>query len=110
MTVVKVDLSKITDWESFHSVFATELGFPSFYGRNMNAWIDCMTSLDYAADGMTSVHVAPGQVLTLQLDNVNDFRQRCPEHYAALIECSAFVNWRRLEVGEPTVLALSFFK
>ena len=107
-TLVSVDCSKIRDWNSFHHEFAAAFGFPDFYGRNMNAWIDCMTSLDKPEDGMTSIHAAKDGVLTLQLENVTSFRERKPELYAAIIECSAFVNWRRLEVGEPSVLAISF--
>jgi hypothetical protein len=30
------------------------------------------------------------------------------EQYDAIVECSAFVNWRRIERGLPPVLALSF--
>ena len=105
---VKIDCARINDWKSFHDVFADALGFPSFYGRNLNAWVDCMTSLDAPEDGMTEVHCAPEAVFTLQLENVRDFRQRCPEQYAALIECAAFVNWRRNETGAASVLALSF--
>ena len=107
-TKVSVDCVKIRDWESFHDEFAATFGFPDFYGRNMNAWIDCMTSLDEPEDGMTGVHAERGKTLTLQLENVVLFRQSHPEMYAAIIECAAFVNWRRLEVGEPAVLAISF--
>lgn len=107
---VKVDCSLIRDWPSFHEVFANALGFPPFYGRNMDAWIDCMTSLDAPDDGLSSVHCGVGSVVTIQLDNIEDFRLRCPEQYAALIECAAFVNWRSIKVGDPAVLALSFFR
>jgi len=110
MTLIKLDTRRIVDWATFHSVFAEVFGFPDFYGRNMNAWIDCMTSLDEPKDGMTSVHAPSGGVLVLQLEHVGDFARRCPEQYDALIECAAFVNWRRIEVGEPAVLALSFWK
>lgn len=105
-SVVKIPVDKIFDWESFHDVFSAALGFPSFYGRNMDAWIDCMTSVDAAADGLTTVTILPGEILVLEIGDPLDFRNRCPEHYAALIECSAFVNFRRCEVGEPPVLAL----
>ena len=105
---VQIDASKITDWDSFHDFFAETLGFPAFYGRNMNAWIDCMTSLDDPAAGMTTVQVAPGDVLVLCLSGMGEFKRRCPEIYDALIECSAFVNFRRIDVGEQAVLALSF--
>ena len=82
--------------------------FPAFYGRNMNAWIDCMTYLDVPEDQLTGIHCEQGKVLTIELANVKQFRSRCPEQYSALIECAAFVNWRRIEEGQPSVLALSF--
>jgi Barstar (barnase inhibitor) len=108
-TLVKVDLGRIVDWPTFHAVFAETLGFPAFYGRNMDAWIDCMTYLDDPVARMTAVHAAPGQVVVLQCAGVKAFAARCPEQYAALVECSAFVNWRRIETGDEPVLALSFY-
>jgi RNAse (barnase) inhibitor barstar len=109
VSFAKIDCSKITDWQSFHDEFARVFGFPAFYGRNMNAWIDCMTYLDQPEDGMTSIHCEPGRVLTIELENVKDFKIRCPEQFSAIIECSAFVNWRRIEMGQQPVLALSFW-
>ena len=67
-----------------------------------------MTRLDSPEDGMTSVHVRSGQILALELEGIAEFRRRCPDQYAALIESVAFVNWRRLERGDPAVLALAF--
>lgn len=109
MPLIDVPVSRIDGWESFHDVFAEALGFPDFYGRNMDAWIDCLTSPDEDEDeGMVSVVVQDGDVLTLQLDEGRAFARRCPEQYAAFIECAAFVNWRRIEGGERPILALSF--
>lgn len=108
--LVRIDATRIRDWESFHAVFRETMGFPEFYGANMNAWNDCMSYLDDPAAGMTTHHVPPGGVLTLQVDGVDDFASRCPEQYEALVECSAFVNWRRVERGDPAILALSFYK
>jgi RNAse (barnase) inhibitor barstar len=111
MPVVRIPTSEIGDWESFHSVFQRVLGFPDFYDRNMNAWVDCLTSADAPADGMVAPDAAASEdVLTLQLEDVHDFATRCPEQYEAVRECSAFVNWRRIEVGERPILALSFYK
>jgi hypothetical protein len=53
---------------------------------------------------------APGEVVTLLLDDVEDFEARCPEQYAAIVEAWAFINWRRWETGEPPVLAVAFWK
>jgi RNAse (barnase) inhibitor barstar len=57
--VIAILVDKIIDWTSFHDVFQHTLGFPDFYGRNMDAWIDCMTCVDTVADGLTTVTVPP---------------------------------------------------
>jgi hypothetical protein len=110
MVLVRLDTRLIKDWKTFHNVFQEAFGFPSFYGQNMDAWIDCMTSLDDSDAQLSTTRVEPGEVLVLQLDHVNDFCERCPEQYRAIVECSAFVNWRRIEAGGSAVLALSFCK
>src|SRR3954465_15464167 len=97
MPLIRVDGAQIRDWDSFHRVFASAFGFPDFYGRNMNAWIDCMTSLDAPADGMTSLHGSAADPVVLQLDDANAVPK---EIFDTLVECTAFVNWRRLESGE----------
>lgn len=100
---VRIQTKNIMDWDSFHSVFAETMGFPEFYGQNMNAWIDCMTYFD---DGMTRFTVAPGELFHLEVADTENFAQRQPEIFQAFIECAAFVNWRRVEMGDPPVLAL----
>lgn len=104
--VVNIPTDKIVDWESFHDVFDEALGFPGYYGRNMDAWIDCLTYADDAESGMIDNPVASGGLLTLSIGEAAEFKQRCPEQFDALIECTAFVNYRRREVGESPVLAL----
>lgn len=109
MKTVSIDARAIEGKESFHEVFASTLGFPSWYGRNMDAWIDCMSSLDDPSDGLTEVTVQPGEVLVLALANAGEFKSRCPELWQGLLECVAFVNWRRMEQGQPAVLTVSAY-
>lgn len=106
---VTIDCEQIIDWNSFHDIFAETFGFPGFYGRNMDAWIDCLTRLDAPDDGMTTIHAPADGCVVLQLENVKSFKVRCREIYDALIECSAFVNWRRIERDFPPVLVLSLY-
>jgi len=106
--VVAVPGREITDWASFHAVFQRIFGFPDFYGRNMNAWIDCMTDLDAPEGGMVQISVAIGELVAIRLDDAADFRRRCPELFDDLVECTSFVNFRRIEVGELPVLTLMF--
>lgn len=105
---VHLDGTTITDWDSFHDQFSAVLGFPAFYGRNMDAWNDCMTYLDDPAANLASVHVPPGEVLVLSISGASAFKKKCPEIYDALLECAAFVNYRRIEAGDGALLALSF--
>ena len=107
-SLVSLDCDRITDWPSFHDECARVFGFPDFYGRNLDAWVDCMTSLDVPEDMMSSVHCARGSVLTIELRNARAFRKRCPEQFDAIVKCSKFVNERRVAVGETPVLAVSF--
>lgn len=103
---VTIPVEKIADWPSFHDTLQRELGFPDFYRRNMNAWIDCMTSVDIPSDGITTVTVQPGEILVFRIDEPFESCRRCPAQYDALVESAAFVNFRRLETGEFQVLAL----
>jgi RNAse (barnase) inhibitor barstar len=103
-----MDCKTVLDWASFHSEFARVFGFPAFYGKNMDAWIDCMTSLDVPDDGMSTVHCEPGRIMTIELQNAKGFALRYPEQYEALVSCAAFVNKRRIEVGDRPIIALEF--
>jgi len=46
---------------------------------------DCMTYLDAEEDGMTSIHVAPGAVLGLEIVDAATLRDEHPDQYWALI-------------------------
>ena len=105
---VRLQTKDITDEESFHQVFFEVLGFPAFYGRNMNAWIDCMSYLDDATAGMSGCNVVPGELFQLEIADAEDFQRRVPQVFQAFIECTATVNRRRTDVGDPPLLSLIF--
>jgi hypothetical protein len=109
MRVVAIPTDQILDWPSFHDVFAKAMGFPRFYGRNLDAFVDCMRSLDTPNDGLSSVKVESGGLVTLDLGAGQAFRERCPDQYAAVVEISAWINAERLDrFGEPPLIALAF--
>src|SRR3954463_15228378 len=95
VSLARVTGRNIRDWDSFHEEFDRVFGFPAFYGRNMDAWIDCMTSLDIEEDGLTSIHVAPGSVLGLEIEDAGYLKREHREQYEAIVQCAAFVNRRR---------------
>lgn len=107
MATATLDARSITDWDTFHAASRTAFGFPDFYGRNMDAWIDCLTYLD-EGDGMSRFHLADGEVLSVEVRGAEEFAARVPELALALMTCTAAVNARHAEQGRPPMLALIF--
>ncbi|BDP42433.1 barnase inhibitor [Deinococcus aetherius] len=102
---VLLDTAKVHDWASLHKVCAEAFGFPEFYGRNMNAWMDCLTYL-HEGDGMSRFTLEAGEHLFVLLPDFEIFAARVPEIAEALLSCTAFVNQRYLEQKEMPCLAL----
>lgn len=105
--MIAIDGSSIHDFDSFHSVFAEAFGFPDFYGQNMSAWIDCMTSIDSPEDGMSTVHGTANDPVVIHIEDAASIPKSVID---ALNDCAAFVNWRRLESGMPAILAVAYGK
>ena len=94
MKTVVIDAKKIKDKETFHLEFKHVLGFPDFYGMNMDAWIDCMSDIQ---GGMTSRDLNTGEPLCIELLHTEDFGKRLPKLLNDLIDCTSFVNQRFIE-------------
>lgn len=56
---------------------------------------------------MRDVVVEDGDILTLNVLGSRELRESQPEIYAAMMDCAAWVNSRRIEVGERPILAIS---
>jgi RNAse (barnase) inhibitor barstar len=102
---VRIDSEKIVDWTSFHSVCKEAFGFPSFYGMNLNAFIDCLTYFD-EGDGMSNVILGPDELLRIELMSANDLRTRQPEIYQSLVDAVCALNRRFVEDGKTEKVEL----
>lgn len=96
MKHIKIKSSNISDWDSFHNIFSKTFDFPDYYGRNMNAWIDCM-------DEFTT------ELTLIDFGDCRELKDKQPEIINAINECSAFVNFRRIEANEEPVLIISMY-
>lgn len=108
MQTVTLDTRPITDWDSFHDSFAKAFGFPAYYGRNLDAWVDCLSCLNDPESNSCRASAPPGEVVVLLLDDARAFSQRCPELFGAIVDGAAFVNYRNVEQGYPPTLALAW--
>ena len=105
MARARLNTAVISDFDFFHEESRRLFGFPSFYGRNMNAWIDCLSSLR-EDDGMTSLLLGPDELLHLEVPDAEALRARAPDVFAAFTDCTAFVNRRYTQYGELPAVAL----
>lgn len=102
---VLIPTSRIQTWDDFHDAFSEAFGFPGYYARNMDAWIDCMSCVDDPSQGMTTIKPPSRGVIWIKFDEPDStFRARCPEIYKAFTDCLSFVNRRSEEAGRPPAL------
>ncbi|TCW83177.1 barnase inhibitor [Burkholderia sp. SRS-46] len=97
MNKFNVDGRAIADWPAFHDFFVETFQFPAYYGRNMDAWNDCMSDYCYER-GMVSLHI----------DNAVELKAMNREVFDALVDCCAFINWRATKAGGDPLMVLSF--
>ena len=107
MAHIRLESGRIVDWPTFHVECQRALGFPGFYGANMDAWIDCMSYLREPEEEMSSVALARDESLELEIPGAEDFRNRLPVIVEALWDCTSFVNRRYVDRGErPAILLI----
>lgn len=107
MAKILIDTTKIVDWASFHQLFKDALGFPDFYGRNIDAWIDCLSHL-HEEVGLCNIKLINEEILQLHLTEIKDFNQRQPKILNEFIECTTFVNDRFIAAGQNPKLSIIF--
>jgi hypothetical protein len=103
-SLISFSTAAIDNWNDFHEVSKSVFGFPDFYGRNLNAWIDYMSSLE--EKGMTRFVLSEGDVLNIEITDTASFIERLPDIFAALMECTAIVNRRYEEFGSSLRIVL----
>lgn len=92
---VTIDLSKAACWNDFHRIFARQFPFPDYYGRNMDAWIDCIRD--------NCSHADP---LMLEIMGMTALKKYCPDVIAGINSCAEFINTCESDRGKEPVLWL----
>ena len=90
----EVDGANICCWETFHNEFQEKMGFFSGYGRNLDAWNDCMRDMytNEEHKSLTKFNLKDGDKFVLRVVNSKKWQESSPETYAAFLECTNFCN------------------
>ncbi|WP_338848555.1 barstar family protein [Massilia sp. W12] len=105
MASTKLDGKKIRDWDSFHDECQQAFGFPDYYGRNMDAWVDCLSYLR-DDDGMTRFKLNENEKLEIVIDGAQIMRERAPDILEEITYCVGGINERYEDYGEKPALQL----
>ena len=103
MATVSLDGATMTDWEAFHRQSQQVFGFPDFYGKSMDAWIDCLSYLR-DDDGMSSIRLGPEEVLHIDILHAEAWRAAQPDMLDEVLYCIAGINDRYADYGETPAL------
>jgi RNAse (barnase) inhibitor barstar len=88
----EIDELECAGWRAepeFHADVAARLAFPDYYGRNLNAFNDCMRDIEVPDVG--------GRAIVFRRFDL--FAQRQPPVARAILEIMAFSSWRSLLFG-----------
>jgi hypothetical protein len=105
--IIRIDARRLKDSAGLHAALNEAFGFPDEYGKNLDALVDCLTHLDDPKTRMSRVQLFPGQVALLVLDHAGANGKQATL-VRSLLDVIAFVNWRRLEKGQPPVLTVAY--
>jgi RNAse (barnase) inhibitor barstar len=96
---------QLTTWEEFHDECATTFGFPAFYGRNRDAWIDCLTDID---GGLTKAECQTEADLLISIENSSTWVTQAPAMVTEFVQLVQDVNMRFKEAGLAKKVAVVF--
>jgi hypothetical protein len=100
---LEINFSNVCDLDSMHELLKERFGFPDFYGKNVNALIDCWSSLRRPEDGMTSICLGFDEVLNLTIRSLPMDNLMILNHFLIAVEA---VNQRNIETQYPPSICL----
>lgn len=100
---LNIDFENINSVNEFHIRMKMLFGFPDFYGKNFNAFIDCLSSLRLPEDGMTSIHIKNDECILLDIFNINSLPDDLLHDFLLSIQ---EINRRCIIFGEEASILL----
>lgn len=91
---IEIDGLDLVEQESFHSAFQKEMGLFKEYGRNMNAWYDCMSDMYSNGEykSLSKFDLNYGDVFTIVIIRADEFIDRASQYYLLMSEFISSIN------------------
>ncbi len=102
LKIIELDFTSIKDLEVVHTILKHTFGFPDFYGKNVNALIDCWSSLRFPEDEMC-MSIASNESLLL---NIKGLTSTSNDIMLTLLVASEEVNRRYISRQESPPIYL----
>ncbi|AYG99818.1 barstar family protein [Pectobacterium parmentieri] len=97
-----LDFSSISNLDELYDELALQFGFPDFFGRNIDAVIDCIFGVRYPDEGMTKINISGSGCLSLNIRNFSSADVKLKDSVIYIVE---FVNYKYQFKGlEPAIL------
>jgi hypothetical protein len=103
MPRVVLPSNEIRNEKTFHAACQRLFGFPDFYAHTMDAWVDCLSCLDDPSAEMTSISLAPGELLVIVVPDSASLKK---DLFTSLIDGTIAVNRRFVARGKPPLVGL----
>lgn len=103
MPRVVLPTNEIRNEKTFHAVCQRVFGFPDIYAHTMDAWVDCLSCLDDPSAEMSSLTLAPGELLLIVVPDTANLKQ---EIFDDLIDGAIEVNARFVRRGKSPLIGL----
>jgi RNAse (barnase) inhibitor barstar len=81
----------MVDWPSFHDEFSRAFRFFDGYGRNRDAWIDCMTDL-HGPNALSGLRLPAGEPIEIVLKDSATMGKSYPQIFAELLRLVRYAN------------------
>jgi RNAse (barnase) inhibitor barstar len=91
LTRISVNGATIVNWPSFHDEFSRAFRFFEGYGRNRDAWIDCMTDL-HGPKALSGLRLPTGESIEIVLNDSATVAKSHPEIFAELLRLVRYAN------------------
>ncbi|WP_143310278.1 barstar family protein [Chitinophaga vietnamensis] len=96
MKTIQLDFKAINSLETLHHTLKEQMGFPDFYGANIHALIDCLSSIRYPEDGMSKITLEKDEILMIETTQLSQASEVLLRHLLIAVED---VNNRQIARG-----------